>query len=1071
MLRRFRALALAALSSAVVLPAQSAPTWLRYPAISPDGQTLVFTWRGDLWRVASAGGTATQLTQHAAHDFNPVWSHDGKWIAFASDRRGNFDIYIMAASGGEPRRLTFHSATETPYSFSPDDKQLLFGAARMDAASNRQYPTGAQPELWSVDVAGGRPAQLLTTPAEDARWDRTGQWLAYHDKKGGENVWRKHHTSAITRDLWLYDAKAGTHKRITGFAGEDRSPLFTDNDKALLYLSEESGTFNVHRIGINGGASTQLTKFTDAPVRFLSRADNGTVAFSQDGQLYTMAPGASPKRVAVAIAADAKANSDLIQTITSGARDVTVSPSGKEVAFIARGDVWTASVEGGVTKRITNTPANETNLSFAPDGKSLIYASERDGKWGIYEARRVRDTELYFYAATLVRESPVIVNDRINYQPTYSPNGKELAWIEGLNTLKVMDVATKQSRTLLDVATIFATTPNHHFRWSPDGKWMLFDLSTPGLAPSEVGLVATDGKSAPINLTRSGFNDGGAEWILGGNAMIWASNRDGLRSVAQTGPAQNDVYGMFFTRDAWDRYRLTKEELALVRDAEEKAPKPKPDTGKAKADTATKAMSIDLEGIETRKSRFTIHSSSLADALVSKDGEMLYYLARFERGLNLWSTNLRTRETKQVLGLNAASASMQWDKDQKNIFLVSDGGISKIDPGSAKRDAVSFAGELTLNVDAERAAQFDHVWRKTRDTFYKKGYHGADWTALRTMYEKQLSGVSNGYEFAELLAEMLGELNISHSGASFTASAPTDDATASLGIFLDQSYRGVGVKIDEVIRDGPLDKAAISITKGTIIESVDGVTIGADMDIAQLLNRKAGKSVLLGIVDGAKRSEIVVKPLTGGAEGQLLYARWVRRNAEEVEKASDGQLGYIHIPGMSDGPYRNTFEEVLGKYADRRGIIVDTRFNGGGDLVADLAMFLSGKRFFDYTTDTRSNGFEPNFRWTKPSVAMANEANYSDGHCFAFTYKELKIGPLVGMPTPGTCTFAGWESLGDGLRWGVPGVGVKETTRGTFLENQQTDPDVTVMNEYPIVSRGRDQQLEAAIAALRKLIK
>ena len=196
----------------------------------------------------------------------------------------------------------------------------------------------------------------------------------------------------------------------------------------------------------------------------------------------------------------------------------------------------------------------------------------------------------------------------------------------------------------------------------------------------------------------------------------------------------------------------------------------------------------------------------------------------------------------------------------------------------------------------------------------------------------------------------------------------------------------------------------------------------------------------------------------------------MRRNEEEVDRLSHGQLGYVHVPGMNDGAYRSTYEEVMGKYADRKGIVVDTRFNGGGDLVADLAMFLSGKQFFDYSTDNRSVGFEPNFRWTKPSISLANEANYSDGHCYAYTFQALGIGKLVGMPTPGTCTFSGWEMLQDGhTRWGVPPVGVKDVN-GHYLENHQTEPDIQVMNEYTVISEGRDQQLEAAVAELMKEI-
>ncbi len=1068
--RRLVVSALCAVST--VASAQNDAGWMRYPALSPDGTTIAFTYRGDLYRVAATGGTATQLTQHPAHDFMPVWSHDGTRIAFASDRHGNFDLYVIPAVGGAAQRLTYHSAAEYPYSFTPDDKSMVFGAARMDAAANRQYPAASMPELWTVPTTGGRPVQLLTTPADDARYSRDGQFLIYTDNKGRENVWRKHHVSSVARDIWVYDAKSGTHRPLTTFAGEDRQPVLADGDKAFYYLSEESGTFNVHKLPLAGGTSQQLTAFRGLPVRFLSTANDGTLGFGHDGQLYTMKPGQQPRRVAVTIAADAKANGDLVLPVTGGARELAVAPSGKEVAFVFRGDVFVASVEGGVTKRITNTPATETGVRFSPDGKALVYASERDGRWAIYEARRSRDAEPHFYASTVVRESQLIANEHQNYQPLFSPDGKELAFIEDRNTLRVLTLASKQVRTLLDERSIFSNTPSHRFAWSPDGKWMLFDLAVPGIAPDEVGLIATDGKGSVINITQSGFNDGNAKWVLGGRAMLWFSNRDGLKAVAQSGGAQQDAYAMFFTKDAWDRFRLTKEEYALVKEAEDKA-KPKADTSKAKPDTAAKGepVKFEFDGIETRKARLTIHSSSLGDALVSKDGETLFYLARFERGMNLWSTNLRTKETKQVLALNANSGSMTWDNEQKSILLLADGAIAKIDPVAAKREPVPISGELALNVDDEREAMFDHVWRKVRDTFYSRGYHGIDWQAIRPVYAKYLPHIGTQHEFAEMLAEMLGELNISHSGATFSSSAPTDDATASLGVFLDQSYTGAGVKIAEVIKDGPLDKAGMTVKSGMIIESIDGQAITPVSDLAQFLNRKAGKPVLLGLADGAAKSEVVAKPVAPAEENRLLYARWVRRNAAEVDRLSNGQLGYVHIPGMNDGAMRTTVEDVMGKYVTRKGVVVDTRFNGGGDLVADLAMFLSGRKFFEYTTDTRSTGHEPNFRWSKPSVSLANEANYSDGHCYAYAYKDQKIGPLVGMPVPGTCTFAGWESLTDGLRWGVPGVGVKDANTGKYLENLQTEPDIRVMNEYQVVSRGTDQQLEAAVTALLALIR
>ena len=1057
--------------------AQTTPEWLRYPAISPDGKTIVFTYKGDLYRVPAAGGTAMPLTLHEAHDFMPVWSHDGKQIAFASDRFGNFDVFLMAADGGEARRLTFHSAAEYPYAFSSDDTSILFGAARMDTAANRLYPTGSQPELYRVPVTGGRAEQVLTTPAEDVKVSRNGQFLLYQDKKGGENPWRKHHTSAITRDIWIYDSKAGTHKKITTFAGEDRNPVFTDNDQAFYYLSEESGTFNVQKMGLQGGKPQVVTSFKKLPVRFLSASDTGTLCFGYDGQIYTMKPSGQPQKVAVAMAVDAKSNNERVMPVTSGARELSVSPTGKEVAFIFRGEVFVTSVEGSTTKRITNTPEQERGVSFSPDGNSLVYTSERNGRLGIYETRKTRDEEPHFYASTVLKETPLIANTHQNAQAVYSPDGKELAYVEDRSSLKIYTLETKLSRVLLTDKEL--DEGEQYFQWSPDSKWILFDYSVPGIAPGEVGLIRADGKGTAINLTQSGFNDSRARWIMAGKAMLWISNRDGLRAVAQGGGAQSDVYAMFFTPDAWDRYRLTKDEFALVKEAEEKKDKDKAkdaakdskDAKDAAKETKVEEVTIDLDGIEIRKARLTIHSSSLGDALVSKDGETLYYLARFEKGMNLWSTNLRTKETKMLVTLNTNGGNLAWDKEQKTLFLLADGGISKIDPSSAKRDTVSISGEMVLNVAAERRQSFEHVWKTVKDSFYTAGYHGADWDGLKPVYEKYVPHIGNNYEFAEMLSELLGELNISHSGASYSAPGSNQDETAALGLFADQAYKGVGIKVEEVIKDGPLDKPGNKVKPGMIIEAIDGETVAADKDPARYLNRKAGKKTLLLVVDGDKKFDVVVKPITAGEENRLLYTRWVRRNQEEVDRLSSGQLGYIHVPGMNDGAYRTAYEEVMGKYAMRKGVVIDTRFNGGGDLVADLAMFLSGKKFFEYTSDRRANGYEPNFRWTKPSISLANEANYSDGHCYAYMVKALNLGKLVGMPTPGTCTFAGWETLQDGVRWGVPHVGVKDSTTGKYLENLQTEPDIKVMNEYDVAIKGKDQQLEAAVAALMKEIK
>ena len=1053
----------------------TAQNWLRYPSISPDGKTIVFTYKGDLWKVAAAGGAATPLTLHEAHDFMPVWSKDGKTIAFASDRFGNFDVYTIAADGGEAKRLTFHSANEFPYEFNVDNQSVVFGSSRQDVAANRQFPTGYMPELYSVSIKGGRVKQVFSTPAEDVKYNRDGSKMIYHDKKGQENPWRKHHTSSVARDIWLFDTKTQKHTKLTTFAGEDRNPIFADNDKSLFYLSETSGSFNVHKLSVDNPAQSQaITNFKKHPVRFLSAANDGTLCFGYDGEIYAQKAGAQPQKVSINIAADARANNERVVPVSGGVRDMAVSPNGKEVAYIFRGEVFVSSVEGGLTKRITNSPEQERSVGFSPDGKALIYSSERGNSWKIYETRINRKEEPYFYASTVLKETVLIANDKENYQPEYSPDGKEVAFLEDRATLKILNLATKQTRTILTDQELFSWGDNdQYFQWSPDGKWFLFDYNIPGVREGEIGLISTDGQGKVVNLTQSGFDDGRAKWVQGGKAMLWFSNREGLKSLSQSGNSQQDAYALFLTQAAFDKFKLTKEEAALAKELDEKNAKPAAgDTTKKKEAKKDTAVVIEMDGLELRKARLTIHSSNLSDALISKDGDAIYYLTRFEKGYNLWTTNLRTKETKQLVALNAnGGGSMVWDKDQKNIFLNADGKISKIDVATGKQESISSSGDMNLDVAAERAFMFEHIWRRTKKTFYTATFHGINWDSYKPDYQAYLPHIGNNYEFSEMMSELLGELNVSHSGASYSGGGSGSDATAALGVFYDVNFAGPGVRVEEVIKDGPLDKANLNIKTGTIIEAIDGETLSPDRDLAQYLNRKTGKNVLLALLDGTTRREVVVKPVSTGEESQLLYKRWVRRNQDEVEKLSGGALGYIHIPGMADGPFRVTYEEVMGKFATKKGIVIDTRNNGGGDLVSDLATFFSGKTYMYNATDKRVIYSEPSYRWTKPSISIANEANYSDGHCYAHMTQAVGLNKLVGQPVPGTCTFAGWEGLQDpSLRWGVPPVGVK-TMAGTYLENAQTEPNIKVWNDYETVSKGKDQQLEKAVEELMKEVK
>ncbi|AZQ57822.1 peptidase S41 [Maribacter sp. MJ134] len=1060
--------------------AQVSPKWVRYPSISPDGQTIAFTYQGDLYSVPVGGGTARQLTFHKAHDYEVVWSGNSEKLAFASNRFGNFDVYTMDAEGGPAERLTFHSTDETPYSFSADDKHVLFGAARQDAVTHRQYPISRQPELYSVPIEGGRVDQVLTVPAEDVQSNREGNKLVYHDKKGYEDTFRKHHVSAITRDIWEYDVATGKHRMLTSFKGEDRNPVYSANDQVIYYLSEESGSYNVHKMAADGSGKAQLTQLKTHPIRSLS-IGNGTMSFSYDGELYTLREGETPKKVPVFIRTQRATNALEYVSVNGGVREMDISPDGKEIAFVSRGEVFVTAVDGSLTKRLTNTPEQERFVKFMPDGKAVTYASERDGKWSIYKTSKIRKEEPYFFAATILKEDTLLTTTTDVYLPEFSPDGNLMAYIEGRRTLKVKNLKTNTTTTLLTPNELYHFSDgDKYYQWSPDSKWLLVDWGVT-LSNSEILLISADGKSR-TNLTESGYYDISPKWINDGNQIIWFTNRNGLKSYATSGQSEFDVYSMFLTKDGWDKFNMTKEEYDLIKlmeegdekedeDADDEGDKKKKKKNDDEKKETVKPLKFDLEDVQDRKARLTIHSSKLADAVLSKDGERLYYLTRFEKDLNLWEIEVRTKNTKMLVSLGAKSGGLQWDEKQENLFLLADGKIAKVDIKAGKKENVKLKSEMVLDADAERQYMFDHIWLRTNGIFYHSNFHGIDWKAMRTEYQKYLPHIGNSYEFAEMVSELLGELNVSHAGGRFNDDIKNGDATASLGIFMDYSHTGNGIKIAEVIKGGPLDKARFDLKPGMLIEKINGETILPSKDIASYLNRKAGEFMLLDIVGvNNTRKQITVKPISIGQESRLLYDRWVKQNEKEVLEKSKGTLGYVHIPGMSDEPYRTIYEQMMGKFIDKKAVIVDTRFNGGGDLVADLAMFFTGIPFLSYETEDRVVGGEPTSRWTKPTLAMFNESMYSDGSCFASGYVDLKIGKTVGMPVPGTCSFAGWERLPNGGVWGVVPVSAKNKA-GEWLENNETNPEILVKNQPDVIANGRDEQLEKSIEVLLKEVE
>ena len=1060
------------------------PLWLRDVQISPDGTEIAFCYKGDIYKVPANGGTATQLTTQASYECSPIWSPDSKQIAFASDRNGNFDLFVMSADGGAARRLTTHSASEIPSTFTTDGNYILFSASIQDPANSALFPTSAMTELYKVPVTGGRTEQVLGTPAEMVCFDKSGKTFLYQDRKGFEDEWRKHHTSSITRDVWLYDSENGKHTNLTAHAGEDRNPVFAPDGQTVYFLSERDGsTFNVYSFPISSPQSLKtVTNFKTHPVRFLSMGSNGTLCYTYDGEIYTQKQGDKPQKVKIDIIRDDQ-NTIADLNFSNGATSATVSPDGKQVAFIVRGEVFVTSADYNTTKQITHTPAREAGLTFSPDNRTLAYASERNGNWELYMAKIARKEEANFPNATAIEEEVLLPSDKTERTyPQFSPDGKELAFIEDRNRLMVLNLETKKVRQVTDGSTWFSTGGGFDYSWSPDGKWFTLEFIGNRHDPySDIGMVSAQGGKI-INLTNSGYTSGSPRWVLDGNAILFITERYGMRAHASWG-SLNDVMLVFMNQDAYDKFRLSKEDYELQKELEKeqkntteakKNDKKKGDNkekSEEKKEEKVKDIVVELNNIEDRIVRLTPNSSDLGSAIITKDGETLYYLSAFEGGYDLWKMNLRKKDTKLLHKMDAGWANMEMDKDGKNLFLLGSNTMQKMGTNSESLKPISYQAHVKMDLAAERDYMFNHVYKQEQKRFYNLNMHGIDWDAMTKAYRKFLPHIDNNYDFAELLSEYLGELNVSHTGGRFRPQLK-GDATATLGLLYDWNHNGKGLLISEVVEKGPFDHARSKVKAGNIIEKIDGQEITPESDYSVLLNGKARKKTLVTLYNPQtkERWEEVVVPVSNGVMSDLLYARWVKQRAADVDKWSNGRLGYVHIESMGDDSFRSVYSDILGKYNNREGIVIDTRFNGGGRLHEDIEILFSGKKYFTQVVRGREACDMPSRRWNKPSIMVQCEANYSNAHGTPWVYSHQKIGKLVGMPVPGTMTSVSWETLQDPtLVFGIPVIGYR-LPDGSYLENSQLEPDIKVANSPETVVKGEDTQLKAAVDELLKEI-
>ena len=1119
----FIAVSLLALSSASSSAVEA--RWIRYAEIAPDGRHVAFAYAGDLWvaPLQSADEEVTEselaveaelLTTHVGYETSPVWAPDSRTIAFAADWHGQMDVFLTSIDRAPARRLTFHSAGDTPTSFSSDGSEVWFTSRRQDAVQAR-IGSGAMSELYAIGIDGGAPRRLLTTPAEHAQPNSDGSIVVYQDLKGYEDAWRKHHTSSVARDLWTWEPESGKHTKLTSFRGEDRDPSWLPTPGTIAFLSERSGTFNVWTAHVSRMDEAQpLTNHDVHPVRFLSAAKDGTLAYTYDGGLWIKPAGSLSYQLTVIARADHRSNLVKRETLRANADEIAVSPDEDEVAFVVHGEVFVASLDHGTTRRVTETPEQERSVAWGPEGRTLYYASERNDSWNLYSATIRRDEEDDFSAATLLDEEPLLVDEHETFQPLASPDGKQLAFLVDREAIHVMDLETKEHREVVPAKWNYSYADGDmSYAWSPDSLWLTFGYTPHNRWSGDAGAVNLE-TGEIVNVSQSGYDEGSPSFSPDGKAVVFTSGRYGQQEHSGRG-GQSDVMAVYLTRAAYDRSKLSWEELERLeeREKEEKKEKEKEEkaaeesgadgdedeedssTEEAGADAdeddsagaeggdeeddeeKVEPIEFDAEDLDERRRRVTMQSAPIGDVVMTPNGEAAIYTAEVDGKWDIWTSHLRDRKTQRLwkLGDSNGGADLVLSKDGKTLIVRTTGGkilkgkvtAGKHDlPESAKLEPVGFAAEMTVDGPAERAHLFEHVWRQVREKFYREDLHDVDWIGMKTAYASFLPHIHNGYDFAELLSEMLGELNASHTGARYRPQVSDRDDTASLGLIygeLDDS----GLEIAEVVARGPADRADSKLAAGVRITAIDGQPLSPAANPWPLLDRKSKKPVLLSLrsADGEEFDE-VIKPIAGRAESELMYRRWIKRSEELVDELSDGRVGYVHVRGMNDSSYREVYEQVLGRCSDKEALIVDTRWNGGGWLHDQLVTFLGGDQYCQLVPRDKEPGRfggEPLTRWSRPVCVVQGEGNYSDAHFFPYSFQVLGLGKLVGAPVPGTATAVWWERLFDGATvFGIPQVGVLDT-EGEYLENQELFPDIEVYNDPESTAAGRDLQLEAAV--------
>jgi len=1051
--------------------AQEDARLLRFPAVF--GEKVVFTYAGDLFEVPINGGTARRLTSDEdGYEMFAMFSPDGKHIAFTGQYDGNTEVYLIPSEGGIPQRLTYTATLgrdDISDRMGPNNIVMTWSDNdHITYRSRKQSFNSFKGQLFNVSKEGGLSEELPLPTGGWCSYSPDRKKIAYNRVFREFRTW-KYYKGGMADDVWIYDFETKETINITNNDNQNIFPMWA-GDK-IYFLSDRDRTMNLFVHDLNTNQTIKLTNYTEYDIKFPSLGDH-SIVFENGGYIYNyeLATGEITK-VKVNINNDLITGRNEIKDASKFINSWAISPDGKRVVFGARGDVFTVPAKSGITRNLTQSSGvHDRNVEWSPDGKYISFISDRTGEDEVY----VQNQNGLEDAVQLTFNS-----DTYKYNPIWSPDSKHLLWGDKMGRLNLLEIASKNVKVIYEAND----WEIRDYSWSPDNRWVAFtEMSNNSVSKIKIyGL-----KNGQLNqITDDWYNAGDPVFDTEGKYLFFSSARDfnPIYSWTEWNHAYRDMNGLYFVtlqKDTPSPFEPKNDEVEVKEGDSDKDSNESNGKNDSESEGKNKDVKIDFDGITDRVVKLPVKAGNYWNIQPVKNSVYYIYNSAKSDGSQLKVFNLEKKKETDLGKVNAFVIS----EDQKKMLISMKGKRAVIDlpKGKVKPEKyLDLSGmKLMINLQQEWAQIYNESWRQMRDFFYAPNMHGLDWPAIRDKYEVLLPYVKNRNDLNYVIGEMIGEISIGHAYVlGGDKPKPKRIKTGLLGAKLSKDDSGF-FKIDELLPGenwtkkgrSPLTEVGVDIEEGDYIIAVNGIQTTNVTDIYELLIGMAGKQLMLTVnatasTEGSR--DVIVIPT--GNESQLYYFKWVRDNIEKVNKATDGQVGYIHIPDMGAGGL-NEFVKYFYPQLNKKALIIDDRGNGGGN-VSPMIIERLNRELALYGM-SRNNGIntKPRQMMLGPKVLLMDNYSASDGDLFPYQFKKLKMGTIIGVRSWGGVV---------GIRGSLPFVDGGDMRRPEFapfdedgnwvIEGFGVEPDIEVDNDPAKEYAGEDQQLNKAIEVILEQLK